>query len=204
MAANAPLPDRHCDACGRGHPVAVPFCPYCGFQQLRGAHPPRDASNDAAPVVGPAPKPAPSHPIRDELAGPPLRRPQPAPRRTPSPARAAAAPASRRQSVRFQHAVAAILVIAGLTCLALELPDRAPRPMRLGIGPAWSAVPLTPFRATPLVRVRGDTAFSLRVDGQRVVRVAPGDGVVIGTTLLRSLELRAEHPVTVTLIPQRD
>lgn len=100
--------------------------------------------------------------------------------------------------------VAAILFIAGLTGLASEPPDHTPRPMRLGIGPAWTAVALASLRAVPLVRVRADTAFSLRVDGQRVVRVAPGEGLVIGTTLLRSLEMRAEHPVTVTLIPQWD
>ena len=97
-----------------------------------------------------------------------------------------------------------ILLVVALTCLAPAQQDGSPppAPMRLRIGTAWTQVAPAPLRSAPAMHLTGDGAFSLRIDGERVVRVAPGEGITVGTTLLRRLELRAGHPTIVTLTPQ--
>ncbi|MGU3667130.1 hypothetical protein ACLBX9_23315 [Methylobacterium sp. A49B] len=95
-------------------------------------------------------------------------------------------------------------MVAALATLAPERQTGAPTPLRIAVGPAWTAVSLAPVRAAPQLHVSGDGAFSLRIDGTRVVRVAPDEGITVGTSYLRSLELRATRPTIVTLAPQRD
>ena len=97
----------------------------------------------------------------------------------------------------------AAIAVAGLSALALGRRDGMPAPGRITAGPAWSAVALGPFRAAPLLRLTGDGPFSLRLDGERVLRVAPGSGASLRLKTLRGLELRAGRgSVSVTLTPR--
>lgn len=79
-----------------------------------------------------------------------------------------------------------------------------PAPARIAAGPAWTAVALGPFQGATLLRLTGDGPFSLRLDGERVLRVAPGGGATLRLRTLHGLELRTGRgPVTVTLTPRR-
>lgn len=95
-------------------------------------------------------------------------------------------------------------MIAGLAALALARRDALPAPARIAAGLGWTAVALGPFQGAPLLRLTGDGPFSLRLDGERVLRVAPGNGATVRLRTLRGLELRAGRgSVTVTLTPRR-
>ncbi|MDP4002644.1 hypothetical protein [Methylobacterium sp. NEAU K] len=97
----------------------------------------------------------------------------------------------------------ALAVIAGLAVLALARRDVVPAPTRIEVGSAWTPVPLKSFRQTPLLRLTGDGAFSLRLDGDRVQRIAQASGATVRPKALRSLELRVGRgSVTVTLTPR--
>jgi hypothetical protein len=197
-----PLPDRHCGACGRGHFVPVPFCPFCGSRQdiLQREIPPgappavsldRDARSDPAATPSPA---------ETALSD----RPQPGEPDAPSSDRALRRPSPPRWSLRLRQTLWAALMVGALAYIAPERQEGAPAPLRIAIGPAWTSVALAPFRNAPQLRLSGDGAFSLRIDGGRVVRVVPGEGITVGTSYLRSLELRAARPAMITLTPQRD
>lgn len=210
MAADPSPPGRHCDACGLGHSVAVPYCPFCGAAQRARADTRNRAPGETNEIAGPdqatlafGPVPQPS-----AAADRSSHRPLPARRAFHSPAPKVRADAPPHHRPRLRHVGLTVLFVAGLTCLAPGLPDgigpTTMTPTQLAIGPAWTPVTLAPFRAAPRMSVRGGGTFHLRVDGDRVVRVVPGDGITIGTALLRSLEVRAAHPTLVTLTPQRD
>ena len=91
--------------------------------------------------------------------------------------------------------------VGDLTWRAPALREDPPAATRLAIGSDWMRVTLAPFRRTPLLLLAGEGAFGLRIDGERVVRVGPGESITLGTRLLRSLELRARPRTVVTLTP---
>ena len=73
------------------------------------------------------------------------------------------------------------------------------------MGPAWAAVALAQFRGVPLLRLTGDGPFIVRLDGDRILRVAPGGGATVRVKTLRGLELRSGRgSATVTLTPRRE
>jgi hypothetical protein len=209
VIADPPPPDRHCSACGRGHYVAVRFCPFCGA----GQEPERAGRDDLPPPAGIAASPVPMVSFHLEPAPmPPAaeapREPETAPDPTPPsapPPRAPAAPSTRRprRTFRRRQIVPALLAVGGLSWLALSRREALPAPVRIEVGSGWTSVTLAPFRGAPLLRITGDSAFSLRIDGDKVERVAPGRGATIRTHALRSLDLRAGRgPVVVTLTPR--
>lgn len=212
MTESHPGPDHRCPACGGGHYVAVRFCPFCGAAQAR-PEPSPEVSRPAAPAE---PAPAVLHPdVAPTTPAPPTPVPVPAPPPVPgsNPAKAEPPPPSpwkrlrppRVGRSRLRTAVLAGIAIAGLTALALGRRDRLPAPARIVAGPAWSAVALGPFRGAPLLRLTGDGPFSLRLDGERVLRVAPASGASLRLKTLRGLELRAGRgSVSVTLTPRRE
>lgn len=202
MATSPSFPVRHCDACGRGHYVAVPFCPFCGSgQDVR--QPARTGPPPAPPASRPDPAPAAYvSPPAPPLAEPKPHRPRPAAR--PLPARIPPGRTAARARRRIRHIVLTVLIVGALTCPVPQWRDGSPPHVlaRLRIGAAWTSVAQAALHSAPALRLSGDGAFSLRIDGERVVRVAPGEGITVGTALLRSLELRAGRPTIVTLTPQ--
>ena len=103
----------------------------------------------------------------------------------------------------MRRIVLALAAIGGLAALALARRDSAPAPMRIEVGSGWTSVTLAPFRTTALLRLTGEGAFSLRMDGERVVRVAPGSGATVRPRSLRSLDVRAGRgPIVITLTPR--
>lgn len=212
-----PPPPSRCPACGAGHHVAVRFCPFCGAAQEPPAvrpEPPRPAARTEpataylhldAPLPRPAARPPSAAPSPIPTVPPPprLEPPRAPPREAPRPLqRWRLAPTRRRFGLR--SLLLALLAIAGLAALALAQRDALPAPARIDIGPAWTAVALGPFRGAPLLRLTGDGPFSLRLDGERVLRVAPGGGATLRLRSLSGLELRTGRgSVTVTLTPRR-
>jgi pyruvate/2-oxoglutarate dehydrogenase complex dihydrolipoamide acyltransferase (E2) component len=203
VAANPLAPDWSCGTCGQSHLVPVPYCPFCGSAQeariaLRQAATATPEPVDFDRTAAPPQAPAQTQVAKAEPA-------RPVPQRAPPPTRRAHASPPRRKKLRLHHVVVAALLIEILPRPASRHRDvPPPPPARLTVGPAWTPVALPRFRGAPLWRITGDTAFSLRVDGERVLRVAQGEGLTVGTRMLRSLELRAPRPSAVTLTPERD
>lgn len=142
------------------------------------------------------------------MPGPATRAPSPipqvvaeAPRPAPKPF-APSRPRPDRRRFRVRHAVLAILIIAALAFFASRR-GPPPAPLRIAVGPAWTLVDLSALRASRLVRLSADAPFTLRLDGERMMRVAPGGSTLIRPGTLRELALRSGRgQVTVVLAPR--
>ena len=155
------------------------------------------------PGLAPRPRVAASAPIPAVPLPPRPEAPRATPREAPGPPQRWRLPPHRRR-FGLRSALLALLAIAGLAALVPARRDALPAPARIAAGPAWTAVALAPFRGAPSLRFTGDGPFSLRLDGGRVLRVAPGDGATLRLRTLRGLELRTGRgPVTVTVTPRR-
>lgn len=190
--------------------MPVPYCPFCGSAQASRIAPWQEAAPVISPTAGfdraaaPSPVPTPA-PNENRVATAEPRRPWPVARQAPPRRRPARPSPPRCRTVRLRDIVLAALLIETLLRLASgQGTAQLPPPARLTVGTAWTPVALPRFRSAPLWRLTGDTAFSLRVDGERVLRVGQGEGISVGTRMLRSLELRAPRPSAVTLVPERD
>ncbi|MGU3540509.1 hypothetical protein [Methylobacterium sp. A54F] len=162
-------PKRRCPACGAGHYALTAHCPYCGGRQA-----PQPA---AAALPGPAPSPAPR--LRGSLD------PQ-APEGPPRPVQGRRGPA---RLVALGLLTAAAL---GAGAFGLSRGPPAPKPpLRVAAGPAWSRVAPEALAGGRSVTLRASAPFHLRVNGERIQRIAADTDLVLTVGAVRSLELRA-------------
>ncbi|MFD0938816.1 hypothetical protein [Methylobacterium trifolii] len=79
---------------------------------------------------------------------------------------------------------------------------RSPAPVTVTVGPAWTGIALDGFKSVPSLRLSAEAPFSLRLDGERVQRVAPGATGLVRLRALRGLELRsARGRIPILLTP---
>ncbi|APT29536.1 hypothetical protein MCBMB27_00245 [Methylobacterium phyllosphaerae] len=104
---------------------------------------------------------------------------------------------------RPRRVVLALFTIGALAWLAQGRRTGRPAPVRITAQAGWTPVTLAPFRGARLLRVTGETAFSLRIDGERIVRVAPDRGATVRMKALRSLDVRAAQGRTVVTLTPR-
>ncbi|WP_457104023.1 hypothetical protein [Methylobacterium sp. P5_C11] len=94
------------------------------------------------------------------------------------------------------------MTVGALAWLAMGRRAHLHGPVRITVQSGWTPVALASFRGATRLRVTGDAAFSLRIDGERVMRVAPGRGATVRLKALRSLDVRAAQArAVVTLTP---
>jgi len=99
--------------------------------------------------------------------------------------------------------VLALMTVGALAWLALGKRTALPAPVRIAVQSGWTVVALASFQGASALRITGDGVFSLRIDGRRVVRVAPGRGATVRMKTLRSLDVRSVHGRAVVTVTPR-